>query len=851
MGYDKDYRVIPITFERGLVETVEDMMLPVGTCSELQNWTSDPSGNLRVRPGWKKASTTGVSGTRKGIGIGHYAQRGLIQYVQGASGAAAATVAPITVGGSFSSTTTAGNFLVACISMTAQESCYPKGDMSVTVPSGWTSLWESDGEPSSPSPNQGAAAAFCHQLIFVYPNAPAISTSQQWTIDTVASNQNVRANYIMYELSGVDNTNWGFLARAWEDDAVTGPQTHQDPMPSWMSDEFGVADTTNNRIQFGDYVGPSYSLSGGIQDGIWTLQVDDAIRLVGKTADTDIASPLAADTTYYVLDTDGTTWATLATAKGGSEIDITTTGAYGFFGKYQQWTLPRNEFVVGFISGYSNNGSASVSSMDTGWVTTHELYNNNGAYDIVTSGSYLSVPTNTDTVSMTWDFTYDTALTDVSYSMLFLNASAEENTSTPYIFVANNASSNTVIEYIDRDDLASGTWQTLETISVNPQTYPVAFATGDQKLFYTHQNWDYPRYWAGDNAEGATTPTEITQAPPGRCIAYHKDRLFVGGPIDAPETLYYSTVADPLDFTTGTSGAIDVGSGDGEPIEEIATVENGLLIGKRSSLYFLSGSGPSTFKLTKLPTNSGCAPGRTITPTAYGAMVAGRNGIQVFSGSSLVQISNNIRDTYTFSGDWMSGATVDDKYYILDQGSSGILALDLSEGTWSYEAVASSSTEGPAMLYARQGTLMFAPQNASVGSLLSYRDQPSSTEFQKDFNTLSETFTAWTPEIWPVGPEYKITPRYLFVKVFQRAGSSGDSALSITPVFDGRTQTALSISPATVGAGGSTTWHRFSIGEERGVSSFQLKFSQTAANATSAVWDICEVSVGVNVERVS
>ena len=221
----------------------------------------------------------------------------------------------------------------------------------------------------------------------------------------------------------------------------------------------------------------------------------------------------------------------------------------------------------------------------------------------------------------------------------------------------------------------------------------------------------------------------------------------------------------------------------------------------------------------------------------------------------MTMVSGPIQNTYGRTGDWLTGATLNDTYYLLDEGSGEILALNLEEGTWSMETLQDSSAEGPRFIYNHDNALFMQPQSGgSPGAVLNYRLEPGSDR-EKDYSAgaltgnVEQTFEAHTPKIWPVGPGQKITPRYLFVKVYQRTlpTTSYETALEIIPYFDGTAGTTLELGPeATVG----TRWYRFSIGEKRRISEVRFVFSHFSDNLATELYDIQEVMFGFNVEQV-
>lgn len=695
------YRTLPITFERGLIETVEDSMLPPGACAQCQNWAPDPSGNLRARRGWLLGSTTSApaAGSRKGIGIGYYSRGllpGVVQKSDPMTSISASTVVPV-----WPRATTAGNLLVLVVSTQA---AFPN----IATPAGWTSALE-------------VGSTECgHAGIFYKENAAAESGSV--TVNVSSGSQNVAQ---LWEISGIA------LSSALDktgSDADTGADT---------TAASGTTAATTQSIEF----------------------VISIISSRLLTTHTEVTNSFTLDATTQVDGTNDNTTSVLFKV-------VTSTGAQS--------------------TAVTQSSATSVGAIATfkGW--------------------YSSTP-------------------------------AAGQTNSRSFLVANDETTSINIYKLDADNLSAGTWSSAETVSVVPSVFPVSFAPGFDRVFYTHPNFSTLRSWNGSAA------LSITGAPAGRCVATHKSRVFVGGSEGAPTKLYYSEVHDPAAWSGGTAGYIEVGEGDGEAIEDIAPFEDGLLIGKRTSLWYLTGAGPDNFRLIRLPSQTGIAPGRTITPTPYGAVLAGRKALMIYSGGAVTTYSGALPDSYGLTGNWMSGAVINDMYYCLDAASGTTWVLDLTEGVWHTEVVGTGN-EIPYVIYGQDANLLFTPKAATTGSLLQYRLEPASTR-QKDFSTIDEAFVAWTPDIWPVGPEDKVTPRHLFLKVRQRADGPYSTGITVTPVYDGRTQT-----PRTLAADDTAGvyWKHLSIGEERGVSSFQFKLTQTATTGDS-VFDIEELTVGFEV----
>lgn len=122
-----------LTFEKGMLESVEDSMIPLGFASSLQNWMPEPNGALRCRTGWNNTVTSGAPSTRSTRGIGElalqsiYETPSLVQSAQGSAESGAGT----TVSATWPATTTAGNCLIAVVQVS-------NGNGSSLTFTGWT-----------------------------------------------------------------------------------------------------------------------------------------------------------------------------------------------------------------------------------------------------------------------------------------------------------------------------------------------------------------------------------------------------------------------------------------------------------------------------------------------------------------------------------------------------------------------------------------------------------------------------------------------------------------------------------------------------------------------------------------
>lgn len=699
-----DYRVLPITAEKGLLGHIEDSMMPPGFAANIHNWRPDASGSLKPRVGWLKASTTNAPSTRVSRGIGYHAQQGvyevptLVQSVFNSSTTGASVTA------TWPAPTTIGNTLIAVIFKTVNS-------ISTNArPSGYSMI--------------SAAASDDLYIDGCVNSTTSHSGTETWTVGTT-----------MY---------WGIYLMEWSN--VTAAHIN--------------------------------TLSGA---GFTSSTTATFTSLTTNTS----PSPVLAMVLTYSNST-----------AANSSVGLQPSPPYTNILDKQDW----NDKWSGAVDWRQHDDSDTTPSSVT---VTH-----NG------------VTARWATVALAMDAKPKTTTTfDISY--LQANADAGD-----YDIYA-----------IDGNSIDSASWSIVD--SVTPASAiisdPVAFTMGLASTFYTSHRFATVRKWnpiAGSSA--------VSGSPAGRCIAFHKNRLFVGGTLLNPYRLYYSNISDYA--TWGVNSYIDIGRDDGEPIEDITPFRNALMIGKKSSLWFLTGSGPDTFSLSKLPVG-GAAPGRSLMPTPYGVVCAGARNVWLADGNGDVQlISRPISDTYNI-GTYASTSFIDDTVYVCDADTGSVWVMDMATGAWFTEGF-DSAGEAPAALYNYDYTQLMAPRNATVGSLLSYRYIPGSSK-AKDFDTLTETYTHWTPEIWPVGPGTKITPRHLMLKVRQRGGTAAQTGITVYTYANGDEVLRTTVGPY---AEAGVYRERLDVGGASGIDYVQFRLEQTVPSGHASLFDIEEMMLGYDAE---
>lgn len=133
------------------------------------------------------------------------------------------------------------------------------------------------------------------------------------------------------------------------------------------------------------------------------------------------------------------------------------------------------------------------------------------------------------------------------------------------------------------------------------------FVVADNKL-YVFNGTDNTHSWDGTSTTKNSALTDMdTSIPTGKYAVWWKNYMFVCGAsklsgTSYPSRVWFSNLGDPDTYTTGTD-YFDVGLSDGQPITGIGTLDKFLIIFKRRSIYILTGSGPSDWKLSSSVNN--------------------------------------------------------------------------------------------------------------------------------------------------------------------------------------------------------------------------------------------------------
>lgn len=324
-----------------------------------------------------------------------------------------------------------------------------------------------------------------------------------------------------------------------------------------------------------------------------------------------------------------------------------------------------------------------------------------------------------------------------------------------YIIVAIATATGYSLYRIARSAITTGTWELVDSEACSDTSAFVSMAVGAGELVWSSSTMTNPRHVVLSTLTGADT-TDLANLA-GRAVAYHKDRMFVGGSADEPSRLFFSDIGLPHSFTTVTD-YLDVGGEDGEAIEDVISVEGLLLVCKVNRLYLISGSGIESFFTNELPGGT-AGTGRPAVRTPYGTIVAGPADIWVVQGGGVDPMSRPLGADYSITG-LVTTAYAQDTVLVADSGTGRVYRVNLVTGAWGIDSVAEGENQ-VGNLFSLQGRFYYGvlDSDTAVGGTRKLSDARSYDEITGGTN-----FVAATGRIALLGPSVKYTPRWLFLQ---------------------------------------------------------------------------------------
>jgi hypothetical protein len=426
----------------------------------------------------------------------------------------------------------------------------------------------------------------------------------------------------------------------------------------------------------------------------------------------------------------------------------------------------------------------------------------------------------------------------------------------------------------------SGTWTYIGEITMLAgwENYQFDFTVAFDKLFIVHPYMESTYIW--DPTGGGLPLGSGVDAPTrGRCVQFHKQRVFIGGGWNEGATtkfysrLWYSDAGDATgsgtwNATPTYSQFIDVEENDGEPIEALLPYNNGMLIAKRTTMWFLAGDGPNTFELIKVASLGGRGP-NSLCMTPAGVVMGNEEGLFLWRGGGdpipiHLPIENYIA-ARRFESKWMHLEYLNNRIYQMqsaDWTEGQMQVYDLANQFW----FAESGPDNTAMMKVIKGHLCRGAYHADTTTtnfplLWSSRRPSSETPHILDEN-VGVAYTAgaadsiefrWHSGWWELSRESPAHPRHLDLYVGH--GYAPDEASKLQVLIRQNAELVynetLAFDDADPAIDGGLYWQRYRIDLGGECQSFAVELIQTLGNADAQPFHLndCVLRFAVGAER--
>jgi hypothetical protein len=322
------------------------------------------------------------------------------------------------------------------------------------------------------------------------------------------------------------------------------------------------------------------------------------------------------------------------------------------------------------------------------------------------------------------------------------------------------------------DPITFSSYTSIDTVAVSAsyRELPMAYAVGNNVLLMSQPGFTSGQVRAYN---GTSTSAVATNDIAGRCLIYHLNRFWTGGSVAQPTYLRFSEIGDHTNWNT-SENFIPVSKDDGEPIEDIVVWDRGLIVGKKHSLWFVSGYSIDNFALQPITKNIGCAPGRSLIPTEDGVfIIAPDTNVYLYDGARLHKLTDRF-SIPSVNTKYATGAYVGGTFYVKVADQAGYVYA-WQDGRWRVENHDDAFNEPKELVAIDDVYLVCSSLNGT--RLLSVRQETGAfgDSSYRDPDTDAGTTIGYyveTKQWWPKGPIGKSTLRSMYVKYHQwRAGT--------------------------------------------------------------------------------
>lgn len=893
----QSYQEAPITFEKGLVKSIEDSVVDPGMAADLMNWVPQATGGLRARNKWRSIPTSGLPSTRSARGfsvVGRAATPSVLRYATNATTAGSTVI-------SAQVNATAGNMLIASVA-----NCLDN------TPSGWTKVIRST-QTGNLAVYAKTAIGGSESVQFTTMSGggslvlyEATNCGMPTTSDS-KQDSNLTTNPKVISLTGSQSSGLGIsvylnatqpgafggstFTKVFSYDSTSANTTHSYLVTTSSCQDSKNAPAAGDDVYMVLAFFPGTNLTQRVFDVLYALATSDHNALsftVTKVTNGSSTTDATTYTTASVAPSAAGNFALFVVSNKSATADAPTsvTGTNGWGGTWTQvatvaassirLTVYRSKTVSTTAGTVTVNFPATQGTAAWGileltapseYVPTEsevivQTATGSGSGTSVslslanfakTSNSTLLFTADTSTAGggwtaeSGWTNPLDTGSTEGLTAAAFKTKDSDEtpsatHASLPWVAIAaevnTTASPNGYRLYtMPFDELVSGSgssWTFFGKQNAPDNSQLCAMAQGGGYVLISSPSMPAARLI---NISSKTTTDITTTVEPGRTVAFHKNRFFIGGSSLNPSRLFFSDLANPTSWPA--NNYIDINGDDGEAIEDIVSVENLLLILKTTSAWVLSGSGIESFFLTRLP-GGGAIAGRSATITPYGTIAAAKEKVWNIQGGGADIISRPLgADGYSSVGP-VSGGLSGDKVFILDGSSKTMWAYDMTSGSWHQEKTGDTGDDNkPYVMWGYRDYLFWGPKESTTtaGGFRSLAKDQGTDETGAPVGS-----SAKTGKLALFGPGVRYTPRHLFYQV--RCGSGTPQPITVNVYYRGGTAT-FTYTPSA----DTVARVREDIGAIKGTDWIQIEFSYPSNTTGAAPVDIEKVTLGMDIER--
>ncbi len=230
---------------------------------------------------------------------------------------------------------------------------------------------------------------------------------------------------------------------------------------------------------------------------------------------------------------------------------------------------------------------------------------------------------------------------DVQYQIrdifiCYSEAYSADETFARLMAVATNGTQTAIFHYANDD------WQSIESgISPYAMSSVNCFFGGERKLLMFNAGDGLYTYDFNTSEVGY-----VDGAPAMGSAAMHFERLWGVGDINEPDAIYYSAEGSytnwgsVADDPEASGGKITLTTTDGDMFTGIANVFDDVVIYRKGSIFRITGTGPSSYRLTRIPSASGAIGRYAIANNGRYSFFVGGDGIYSYDGTRADPIDN-------------------------------------------------------------------------------------------------------------------------------------------------------------------------------------------------------------------